>query len=199
MGAADFHFDPIEHRYTLGTRRLPSVTQILAPIKPDFSMVSADVLERKRELGKAVHLACELDDLGELDDAETDELVLAYVNGWRKFLADTGAVVLENERQLFHPTLLYAGTLDRVVGVDGGRWLIDLKTVYPEPVPSFGVQLAGYDLLRQAAGGGSADVRASVHLLPDGSYRMKQYKNPNDHIIFRALLSLAHWKQEHMQ
>lgn len=197
--SAAFHFDPVEHRYTLGKFVLPSVTQVLEPIKPDFSMVSFDVLERKRELGKAVHLACELDDAGDLDDSETDDLVLAYVEGWRQFLSDTGAEVLENERQLFHPTLMYAGTLDRVVQVAGERWLVDIKTVYPDPVPAFGVQLAGYDLLRQGAGAGSIDKRASVHLLPDGKYRMKTYTNPNDHICFRALLSLAHWKKENMK
>jgi hypothetical protein len=199
MNFAAFHFDPVEHRYTLGGMVLPSVTQILAPIKPDFSMVSADVLERKRQLGQAVHAACELDDDGDLDEGETDPLVLAYLQGWRKFRADTGALVLENERQLFHPTLMYAGTLDRSVSVNGETWLVDLKTVYPNPVPSFGVQLAGYDLLRQADGAEPAAKRASVHLLPDGKYRMKTYTNPNDFVCFRALLSLSHWKKENLK
>jgi len=199
MGAAEFHFDPIEHRYTLGGMVLPSVTQILGPIKPDFSMVSADVLERKRQLGQAVHQACELDDEGDLDEGETDPLVLAYLQGWRKFRADTGALVLENERQLYHPALAYAGTLDRAVSVEGATWLVDLKTAYPNPVPAFGVQLAGYDLLRQAHGARQVPIRASVHLLEDGTYRMKSYKNPNDYVCFRALLSLEHWKKENMK
>lgn len=199
MNGAAFHFDRASHTYTLGAYVLPSVTQILEPIKPDFSMVAPAVLELKRQLGQAVHQACELDDLGELDDAETDPQVLAYVHGWNQFLVDTGGVVLENERQLHHPVLMYAGTLDRVIDVAGERWLVDIKTVYPEPVPSFGVQLAGYDLLRQGAGAGSVDKRASVHLLPDGKYRMKTYKNPNDYVCFRALLSLSHWKKENMK
>lgn len=202
MGAA-FHFDPIEHRYTLDGRALPSVTQILTPIKPDFSMVSSDVLERKRQLGQAVHKACELHDDGDLDEDATDPLVMAYVRGWQKFMADTGAVVLENERQLYHPALAFAGTLDRALSVNivgvSEQWIVDIKTVHPQPVPAFGVQTAGYDLLRQADGRKAADVRASVHLLDDGTYRLKQYNDPNDHIVFRALLSLAHWKQEHMK
>lgn len=199
MGAAAFSFDAESHRYTLGDFVLPSVTQIMKPIAPDFSMVPADVLERKRRLGTAVHLVCELDDLGDLDEQETDPQLLNYLAGWRKFLRDVGASVLENERQLYHPSLLFAGTLDRALGVGSECWIVDIKTVAPTPNPAFGVQTAGYDLLRQANGSAPADKRASVHLLADGTYRMKTYKNPNDHACFRALLSVTHWKKENLK
>lgn len=195
MGAA-FRFDPVGHRYTLDGAELPSVTEIIEPIRPDYSMVSADVLEIKRSLGVAVHLACELDDEGELVEDETDPVVMAYVHGWRRFLRDTGARVEENERQLYHPTLHYAGTLDRFAVVKREGWLLDLKIVRPHPAPAYGVQTAGYDLLRQANGGRPADRRGTVHLLDDGSYRMKLYDDPNDHYVFRALLSVHHWKKE---
>lgn len=199
MGSSIFSFDAESHTYTLGDFVLPSVTQVMKPIAPDFSMVPAAVLEHKRQLGTAVHLVCELDDLGELDEQETDPQLLDYLAGWRKFLRDTGACVVENERQFFHPQLLYAGTLDRTLSVGTESWIVDIKTVAPTPNPAFGVQTAGYDLLRQAHGAAPADKRASVHLLADGSYRMKTYKNPNDHACFRALLSVAHWKKENLK
>lgn len=200
MGAVDsFQFDPEDHVYTLGGIILPSVTQVLDPIKPDYSMVPPAVLERKRQLGNAVHAACELDDMGELDDSETDPEIMGYVLGWREFLRNTGCKVIENERQLYHPSLFYAGTLDRALVFVDETWIVDIKTVAPSPMPSFGVQIAGYDLLRQAHGAAPADKRASVHLLADGTYRMKTYKNPNDYACFRALLSVAHWKKENQK
>lgn len=202
--AAVFHFDEASHTYTLDGVRLPSVTQLLAPIKPDFSMVPPDVLERKRALGVAVHLACELDDMGELDDDSTDAGVMQYVAGWRKFRADTGAAIVANEQRLFHPAMRYAGTIDRLAYLrlrndsEASTWLLDLKTG-DEAYPSYGVQLAGYELLvRSNVDQGIATLnRGTVHLRPDASYRFSQFKNPNDAACFIACLSLFQWKENH--
>lgn len=191
----DLHFDPLAHVYRIDGRVVPSVTQLLKPIGPDFSMVVPDVLEAKRALGVAVHLACELDDDGDLDDDELDPVLVPYVSAWRKFKADTGAVIVMNERQLGHPALQYAGTLDRTAVIRGSGWLLDIKTS-AEPHASYGVQLAGYEeLLRVAHHDGQPLNRATVHLRDDGSYRLHEFKNPNDHAAFRACLSIYHWKE----
>lgn len=201
-----FEFDASGHVYLLDGVRLPSVTQLLAPIKPDFSMVPHDVLEAKRALGVAVHLACELDDLGELDDDGTDPVVMPYVGAWRRFRVETAAVILANERRLYHPTLRFAGTVDRVADISTGPgaardlWTIDLKTG-DEAYPSFGVQLAGYEVLLRANDERiSPDLRmrrGTVHLRDDGTYRLHEFKNPNDQAAFMACLSLHAWKEAH--
>lgn len=188
----DFRFDAASHTYTLNGRVLPSVTQILKPIGPDYSTVPADVLEAKRALGVAVHKACELDDEDDLDELSLSEVLQPYVASWRKFRADTGAIVLENERQLFRADLSFAGTVDRLATLQGDFWLLDLKTA-ADPHASYGVQLAGYELLLQ--GGRGPLRRGTVHLRDDGTYRLHEFKNPNDAACFRALLSLHQWKE----
>lgn len=202
MIVAVFHFDEASHTYTLDGVRLPSVTQLLAPIKPDFSMVPPDVLEQKRALGVAVHLACELDDLEELDDESTDSVVMGYVAAWRRFKTETAAVILANERKLYHPTLRFAGTVDRVaeisLGKDAARalWTLDLKTG-DEPHASYGVQLCGYGLLLAANAPSAAGMkRGTVHLRDDGTYRLHQFQNPNDEACFMACLALNAWKEQ---
>lgn len=190
----DLQFEPESHTYRLGGRVVPSVTQLLKPIGPDFSMIPADVLERKRQLGTAVHLACELDDDDDLDEAGLDQVLLPYVQAWRKFKAETGAVVLVNEKQLGHDVLRYAGTVDRVVNVGAERWLVDLKTS-ADPHASYGVQLAGYEELLRHSARMQVEARATVHLRDDGTFRLHTFTNPNDAACFRALLSLNNWKE----
>lgn len=189
-------FEPIAHVYTWQGRVVPSVTQLLAPIKPDFSMVPPAVLEAKRALGVLVHEACEYDDDGDLDEESLPDQAAPYVAAWRKFRADTRCKILANERKLFHSGLLYAGTLDRFAEIRGELWVIDLKTA-AHPHPSYGVQTAGYAELLQANDGHFAQQlqRGSVHLFPDGAYKLVPYKNPNDYAAFRACLSIFHWMQ----
>ena len=196
-----FTFDEASHTYALDGVRLPSVTQLLEPIKPDFSMVPRDVLEAKRALGVAVHLACEIDDQGELDDESTDPGVMAYVAGWRKFRADTGAAIVMNEQRLYHPGLRYAGTIDRLAYLrqrsdqQSTTWLLDLKTS-ADPEPVHGVQLAGYRELL-AGNGNIVDhlKRGTVHLRDDGTYKLHEFKNPSDEAAFRACLAIHSWKE----
>lgn len=213
-----FTFDEASHTYRLDGQRLPSVTEILAPIKQDFAMVNREVLEAKRLLGTAVHLACELDDQGELDDDFTEPAVMAYVQAWRKFRADTGAAIVMNEQRLYHPTLRFAGTLDRLAYLrmkgeeQPSTWLLDIKTS-ADPHPSYGVQLAGYRMLlagQEEAGPLSVAMgeafrrigldhikRATVHLDVSGHYRFHQYQDHNDEATFMACLAIHRFKEKH--
>lgn len=188
-------FDAEHHTYTFEGRRVPSVTQLLEPIKPDFSMVPPDVLEAKRLLGTVVHEACQFDDEGDLDDETVPEAVDPYLSAWRKFRADTGAVILANERKMYHPALGYAGTVDRIASISREMWVIDLKTSVA-PYASYAVQTAGYVELAKAVDWPDADFkRASVHLFNDGTYKLVPYKNPADAAAFRACLALWNWKE----
>lgn len=188
------HFDEADHVYSVGGVVLPSVTQLLKPIAPDFSMVPPDVLERKRALGVAVHLACELLDNGELD--ELDDALAPYVDAWQLFKQQTGALILMNEQRLHHPVMQYAGTLDRLANLLGGIWMLDIKTA-AEPAPVYGPQLSGYvELLRANDKAMREPIRrGTVHLRPDGTYRLHEYKQPNDLAAFMACLSLNQWKE----
>jgi hypothetical protein len=199
-----FTFDEATHTYTLDGVKLPSVTTIIRPIGPDFSAIPPDVLEQKRAFGVAVHTACELDDLGELDDEATDPRVMRCVAAWRRFKVETEAEVLATEQRLYHPTLRFAGTLDGLLRIAARKghgtelWLIDRKTS-DEPHASYGVQLCGYRMLLDAQPDGrlpeSLVHRGTVHLFDDGTYRLHPFKNPNDEAAFRACLSIHQWKE----
>lgn len=187
-------FDAPSHTYRLDGAMVPSVTQVIAPIRDDFAGVPPDVLERKRQLGTAVHLACELDDEGELDEATLDETLVPYLGAWRKFRSETGFVVVLNEQQLGDPVLRFAGTVDRFGTIDGTQWLIDLKTSASLSA-AFGVQLAGYQRLLGFTKDDAPVRRAAVQLRDDGSYRLQEYKNPNDWPAFMACLQIFNWKE----
>lgn len=188
------HFDEATHTYTLdGVVVIPSVTQVIAPIRPGFDRVPPAILEAKRSLGTAVHLACELDDADELDEETLPAALAPYLSAWRKFRADTGAVIIENETRHFHRSLMYAGTIDRLADIGNDTWLIDLKTS-ADPDPSYGVQLAGYEELLRSDGLHVEIRRATVHLRDDGTYRLHEFKNHGDHAAFRACLALHNWK-----
>lgn len=192
-----FTFDEAAHEYRLDGKRLPSVTQILKLIAPDYSQIPPAVLERKRALGQAGHLACELDDLGELDESTLDEEVAGYLAGWRRFKAENGVEVLMNEQRLYHPRLGYAGTLDRLLRMRSAPWLVDLKTAV-EPHPIYGPQTAAYVELLDAQPDGrlpNGTRRASLHLDGDGCYRLHECNNPNDLPAFMACLSIHRWKE----
>jgi len=200
-----FAFDPDSHTYTLDGHVIPGVTTVIRPISPDFSMVPPAVLEAKRLLGTAVHEATSIDDDGELDEDGTDARVMAYVSAWRAFCRETAAVIYCNEMQLYSRELRFAGTLDRIATIRVGKrvaeYLLDIKTA-ADPAPSYGVQLAGYDLLfgelvrAEPLPGltGKPLKRATVHLRDDGTYRFHTYENPADEACFRALLAVHHWK-----
>lgn len=195
-------FDEATHTYRVGGRVLPSVTQIIKPIGPDLYAIPPAVLERKRALGTAVHLACELDDCADLDDSATDHEVMRYVRAWRLFIVQMEVTMLLTEYRAHCISMGYAGTIDRLAilrthGAEGGRapWVIDIKTA-EDPHPAYGVQMAGYSLLLRDSGPVAAPLRrGTVHLYPDGTYRLVPFANPNDEPAFRALLAIHAWKE----
>lgn len=184
-------FDEPSHTYRLNGVVVPSVSQVIAPLYAGvFEAIKPDVLERKRQLGTAVHKACELDDKGDLDEDSLTPELRPYLDAWRTFRATHKVEVIENEKQLGHSGLRFAGTIDRILRIDGEKWLIDLKTtamLYP-PVK---VQLAGYSLLY----GEPTIRRAAMKLKDDGRFVLDESDDPaDDNRCFMGLLALHHWK-----
>jgi hypothetical protein len=179
-------FNEVAHEYHFNGKRVPSVTGILKPLS-DFSRVPPNVLEAKRILGSAVHLACEWDDEGELDDERTPGIVMGYVAGWRKFKSDMQVEVLHSEARVFHRTRLYAGTLDRILMMRGRKvpQLIDLKTS-AQIMKSVGPQTAGYAAAAEVPGYG----RGVLQLKPDGNYKYVELTDPTDWATFAACLTI---------
>lgn len=192
-------FDAAAHSYTdEAGRRLPSVTQILGAAPPwlgRFDRIDPSVLEYKRALGSAAHHATALDDLGLLDEDSLDEALVPYLAAWRKYRAESGFVPTVIEHVVHHPTLGFAGTLDRI-GFDGDRRAVclDVKTADASTGRLAGPQTAAYlEAFRACTpdhGLPARVLRCSVHLGNDGRYVVVPHTNRRDWHAFLAALEL---------
>lgn len=180
-------FDESLHEYRFNGEVVPGVTTILKPLT-NFDMVPPHVLQAASEFGTAVHKACELDDLGELDEEQLDPALRPYLSAWRKFSEEHSVKWVHIEKQVHNKTLGYAGTLDRYGHVDGMSTLLDIKSSI-ELYQSVGPQLAAYD----KALGEPVIHRIAVQLKADGTYVAKTYTDPSDWPVFCSLLTLRNW------
>lgn len=188
-----FRYSASEHSYWLDERRLPSVTQILSVLPNAYEAVPPEILERKRVLGTAVHLACALDDQGLLDEATVDPAVAPYLAAWRRFCADTGFTPITIEEPGYSREYGYAGTLDRLGEIGGALAVLDLKCA-AELKPETALQTAGYAQIALEHWGQEAKERYAVQLRPDGQYRCHEYSDRADRRVFLACLQIHQWR-----
>ncbi len=195
--------DPATHRYSLGGNGVAGVTETIRPLAPDFDRFPS--LEA-RQRGTDVHAITAAGDAGGdhfpcgLSDERVDDL-WPYVHAWGRFLRESGAVVDQEyiERRVYHPVYRYAGTIDRVVALNGTNLVLDIKTgTYDH---SHVLQLAAYReaLLCEGYVDGPILGAISVYLQPHGyttrSYRPTQLRGALT--TFLALRTVAEWKAEH--
>lgn len=182
--------DPARHEYRFRGQVVPGVTEVLADLA-DFSRVDPDVLARKADLGRRVHLAVQLDHENDLDESSIEPDVAPYLAAWRRFCVEHVVEVLAGERMVYHPALGFAGTLDLILRVDGGPpTCVDIKT--PVRLPrAVGPQTAAYAAAYNAAAPTEPPVlhRAALQLGADGRFRFIPLQDPNDLTVFVACLT----------
>lgn len=178
-----------DHTYWLDGKRVPGVTSILAPLC-SFEFVKPEVLDAAAKFGTAVHLACELDDLGTLDEETLDPALAPYLSAWRKFSLDHEVQWSLIEQTVYHPTLRYAGKLDRFGTVRDAPAMVDIKST-AALYPSIGPQLAAY--LKAIPGAPTLTKRLAVQLRADATYVVKEYTSALDFSAFASLVTLHHW------
>ena len=178
-------FDESSHTYRFSGAVVPGVTSILRPLQ-DFSGIPPQVLAAKADLGRRVHSACEFLDEDDLDESTIEDDVAPYLDAYRLFLAESGALVLLNERRVYHSLYGYAGQLDRVLSFNDETWLVDLKTCITTPRAA-GPQTAAY---MAALSDQRVKRRAALRLRPDGTYRFEPLDDPNDWAVFMSCLTL---------
>lgn len=181
------------HVYTVDGKVVPSVTQVLEPLY-DWSGIPRRVLEVAAERGKAVHKACELHALGTLDESSLDEEVAAYLNGYKKFLADTGFKPERVEEVIYSAEGGYAGTSDLTGRLRRKNLLVDIKSGVMSPVT--GAQTSAYAKAITDAHGDKFAGRYGLYLRPN-DYRFVLYDDPTDWLVFRSCLNLWRWRQRH--
>lgn len=192
-------FESDSHRYFIGHLELPSVTKILSEARiADFS--KPWFTETAKERGTLVHAAIALDNEGTLDYDALDPQLTGYVDGWRKYLAESGATVERFECPVCDRQAGYAGTLDVIVveaGQAGPTWrtVLDIK---PALYPSVGPQVAAYARCARALYDGPTLFRRAALILPgDGTYTRHALTDTTDELVFLAAVRLFHWRQTH--
>jgi hypothetical protein len=185
-------FDPVHHRYWLGTRELLAVTAILQTA----GLVDATwFTAASRARGAAIHRWAEAFDRGEAVPA-LEPGYEPYLEAYRRFRHDARPVWHGLEQSVADYALGYAGTLDRWGTLQGEPVVVDLKT---SAIPSWApLQLVAYARLDFGACCVVRRRRLVVQLRPTGRYAIREYPLVNfgrDERVFLAALAVAQWKR----
>lgn len=167
----------------------------------DYSGVPQEILDRAAQFGTAVHKACELDDLGTLDENTVHEAVVPYLNAWKVFKEEKLVLVpfYKIEQRIECEKFGFCGTPDRISFIENTPCVIDIKST-ASIMPSTAIQLAAYALLYRAGNIHLAKSmrRFVVQLKPDATFAVQEYKNNRSDIdTFMHALSVHNWKMNH--
>jgi len=194
-------FDQDHHRYTVDGVEYPGITSLIKPLT-DYDKVPEFMLQRKADLGKALHKECELyiDGL-EPDRSAYSEYELQWENGFPAFMAEHPAWFADRsriqvEQPMAHPKLKYAGTPDLIID---GVAIIEIKTrLFDKKTDP--LQLVAQENLWTANGGKKGKYEHFVlELHKDGTYKLVPASNGQAWLKFRFLLE-HHWRCiEHAQ
>lgn len=180
-------FDAEKHEYTVGGVKIPSVSDILAPLNAErYGNINAMVLQEAARKGTAVHEATEQIDYG-LDPEENPEIE-GYLEAYYSFLFDhycdwkmieqpVAFCRAENEPPL------YCGTVDRFGVVDDDLAVVDIKTYASMTTEAQMTAASQLALYRDAILDGDPENRGRfqdcgrvkryiLHLKKDGKYRL---------------------------
>lgn len=178
-------FDPVPHRYTWNKRPIPSVTQCLATLF-DFASIPPAVLERKRQIGVAVHRAIDLELNGTLRVSSVDPICQPYFDAFRRFRDECRFEPILIEYRVTNAelgeSLRYGGTLDMWGTVQGNPAIVDWKTSMLVNAPAVGSQLAAYlrALIAMRFDASVSDRRFALQLGGDGRYRLRRFTSLDD-------------------
>jgi len=197
IAAAPFTFEEQGHIYRVNGVTLPSVTQVLSMIGlDDYAGVPFRNLERARQIGNAVHQACEFIDDESLDSDSVDPLISGYVEAYIRFRMENcfNPEKIEHRAIGESRSLRYGMCVDRIgyFGEELDACIVDLKTA-AKPSPAWPIQTAAY-----AHGLGNFDDyrRMVVHLAKDGSYKIHRYEQRRDLNLWNSALEIAHYRIE---
>lgn len=187
-------FDENKHQYSVNGLVLPSVTQIMKPLTQElYANIDNKTLNAAASRGKSVHYATELYDTFGVEEIEEENK--GYLAAYKKFKQDYSVKILEVEKQLFHPLLYYAGTLDRIVEINGKRILLDIKTTEKVHKNLVEIQVSAYQEMA-LKNGIEVDSLAVLKLNADGTYQFIYLNNNID--MFMYLYKIHMFKKRYM-
>lgn len=187
-------FDARTHTYSRQGRKVFGVTESLGLVFPQFDGVPIEVLTGRRNLGLAAHVACELDDLGRLDDATVHPAILPGLVAWQRWKAGIGFTPKYVETIVYSPTYEYAGRVD-VVGLIKGMTFLDVvdRKFVRRISPVTRLQTALYrQAAREVFHGERIGRRIVVQIgLEDGQTRVDGPYERQDEDLAKALAALT--------
>ena len=180
-------YEDSTHTYSIEGRRVPSVTQVIDWLDP-WHQTPEGIAAGAR--GTIAHAACHLSDAGDWNPDGMDVEWLGYVEGWQRFLRESGYIVIDSECVAYSEQLQFAGRADRVGDLNTKPTLVDIKSGGARACHK--LQTAAY----QAAFRTRKPLqRACVYLRADGSYSLVMHKDPNDIYDFLAALRCVRWRE----
>jgi hypothetical protein len=189
-------FDERTHTYRIGDRVVPGVTDTIrnAGLIDDYAYSYAAAAER----GRTVHVLCELDDKGTLDESTVPMEMQGYLSAWRRFRTEAHVSRIEWRGDNMHSTALhYAGRIDRLVTFRQKqiKHVLDIKTGVPAPWHR--IQTAAYTELARVRQPDVSTVRYCVYLRETGKFRLVEHGDYYaDLEVFRAALVIHYWKEK---
>ena len=180
-------FNEERHEYSEGGIIIPNVTTVLK----NAGLIDDEYFtEEGRRRGNAVHAATHYYDDGDLDEGSVAQEYLGYLEGYKRFLFEVEPEWDPDlvERIIHNRECGYIGRLDR-----GGRMfrrpsILDIKTGQSDDF-YVGPQTAAYERPLR-----SRD-RYTLRLKPNGTYKLKPHKDPDDFKVFLWGLALHNWKK----
>ena len=183
-------FDAAAHRYTVGGKIIPSVTQIISAVGLyEFDFVSKQTLAIAAERGRIVHTYIEWHEQGLLDEGSIDPDLAGYFNAYlaAKAAGEIPASPTAIERRVYSEKYQYAGTLDQMFG---SKWIHDHKTGVESP--THGLQLSGYWLADHPDLRDKPDRLTCGYYRNDGSYKIVEY--PYEPLAWLAVVADFRWR-----
>jgi hypothetical protein len=192
-------FEPVEHRYYLDGKEVPSVSEVLGLAKFNSTRYGKSG-HNSAWRGTTAHAACEFWDDGTLDESSLDPRLKGYLDAWRKFRTESGAEPVLIEQQVGHRDYMYAGTLDRLMRIGPRYILLDIKT---------GAKRSWHEIQGVAYLAALEHCRShipidlpvgrievmTVYLTHDGGYDFKPVDDPYGKIcIFEGAIPRAKWQ-----
>jgi hypothetical protein len=179
-------FDPARHEYALDGVPIPGVSRILDAAGFKTIYPAGDYALR----GTRVHAATAFVDQGKA--IRVGKGVEPYLDAYRAFLADfPGLRWTVIEEAIYHPRLLYAGTVDRKGQLAYRQVVGDIKTGSP-PARRLGLQLAAYAMIVA----GRDCLRWGIELKPTGKYKLHICDNEKDFDVYEGLVHRYHWEKK---
>lgn len=179
----EFTFNEKTHTYYLSGVKIPSVSEIIAPLS-DYSNINPDVLQRACRYGSAVHKTIELYLKGTLDEDNLNEkLKQPLAEFVRYYFSSNVSDVKDFELKRYDLKRKFAGTIDLIAD----NKIIDYKTRKYNQITD-DLQLAGYEILA----GGKYD-KYILELLPNQPYNLVKVNNRQAKSMFLYLLEYW-WK-----